>query len=113
MKLTLIESSNNLYGFVFTANSTYNTILLTDPELPNDAAVPILGRNFSGCMLAGPGLLFSDKIVRTEKVTFGPCPLAPGLCQPEERLIEIDYCMNKPCMTHGQCISREKKLVEI
>lgn len=99
----------------YVANSTYNTILLTDPELPNDAAVPILGRNFSGCMLAGPGLLFSDKYVRAEKVTFGTCPLAPGLCQPDERLIDIpiDYCINKPCMTHGQCISREKGLVRI
>jgi protein crumbs len=90
------------------ANSTYNRELLTDQEIKNEAAVLILGRQYSGCLLHGPGLMFNNSEITAEGVLFGSCPLAPGQCNSEHDILirePVDYCLNFPCM-HGQCISR-------
>jgi protein crumbs len=90
------------------ANATYNRDLLTDQELKNEAAVLVLGRQYSGCLLHGPGLTFNQTEISAENVKFGSCPLAPGQCNPDTDILIrelIDHCENLPCM-HGQCISR-------
>jgi protein crumbs len=90
------------------ANSTYNREFLTDQDIKNEAAVLILGKQYSGCLLHGPGLIFNNTEISVEGVLFGSCPLAPGQCNPEHDVLmrePVDHCMNFPCM-HGQCISR-------
>lgn len=92
---------------VIIANATYNRELLTDQEIKNEAAVLILGRQYSGCLLHGPGLMFNNTDITVEGVKFGACPLAPGQCNPDSDILlrELtDHCYNFPCM-HGQCIS--------
>lgn len=89
------------------ANSTYNTIFLTDP--PNDdAAILILGSSYSGCMLQGPGLNFSS-FQNAQPIQFGPCPLLHGTCEPNRDLLvrtsSIDHCLHEPCMQKGMCVS--------
>jgi len=90
------------------ANSTYNRDFLYDQKIKDDAAVLILGRQYSGCLLHGPGLMFNNSEISVEGVVFGSCPLAPGLCNPDHDILirePIDHCLHFPCM-HGQCISR-------
>lgn len=90
------------------ANSTHNRDFLTDQDIKNEAAVLILGRQYSGCLLHGPGLTFNNTEISVEGVLFGSCPLAPGQCNPDHDILirePIDHCLNLPCM-HGQCLSR-------
>lgn len=89
------------------ANSTYNTILLTDPP-SNDAAILILGTTYSGCMLHGPGLNFSSSVPNVHPVLFGPCPLMSGPCSQNDILVRtpIDHCLHEPCMQKGICVSK-------
>lgn len=89
------------------ANSTYNTILITDPP-NNDAAILILGTTYSGCMLHGPGLNFSSSVPNTHPIPFGPCPLIQGPCAQNDILFRTptDYCLHEPCMQKGTCISK-------
>ncbi|XP_021706793.1 protein crumbs isoform X1 [Aedes aegypti] len=90
------------------ANQTYNAQLILDQEIKNEAAVLILGKQYSGCLLHGPGLVFNSSAMNAEAVVFGPCPLAPGLCADHDILTGVppDYCSHDPCMQHGTCISR-------
>lgn len=87
------------------ANSTYNTILITDPP-SNDAAILILGTTYSGCMLNGPGLNFSSSVSSAH--LFGPCPLMQGPCTQNDILVRnpTDHCLHEPCMQKGICISK-------
>lgn len=87
------------------ANSTYNTLLLTDAP-SDDSAVLILGTTYSGCMLHGPGLNFNSSAQNLHTVSFGPCPLMHGTCTQNDVLIPIDYCSHEPCMQKGICISK-------
>lgn len=90
------------------ANSTYNREFLSDQEIKNEAAVLILGRQYAGCLLHGPGLMFNNSEITAEGVVFGSCPLAPGQCNSDHDILirePHDYCVNYPCL-HGQCISR-------
>lgn len=93
---------------VVVANATYNQQLLSDIVIKNEAAVLILGKMFSGCMLHGPGLVFNTSAMHAQGVLFGSCPLATGPCSDHDVLIRepVDHCKNVPCMQHGQCISR-------
>lgn len=88
------------------ANSTYNTILITEPP-NNDAAILILGKTYSGCMLHGPGLNFNTS-ANPHTVLFGPCPLMQGPCTQNDILVRVpvDHCMHDPCMQKGECISK-------
>lgn len=91
------------------ANSSYNSIFLTDP--PNDdAAILILGSSYSGCMLHGPGLNFSSSSYQnSHPIQFGPCPLLQGTCASNNDILvrtpPIDYCLHEPCMQKGVCVS--------
>ncbi|CAO1412778.1 unnamed protein product [Diamesa serratosioi] len=90
------------------SNSTYKKELISDQEIKNEAAVLILGNQYSGCLLHGPGLVFNTSEITVQGVLFGSCPLAPGICHPDHDVLirePIDHCQNFPCM-HGQCISR-------
>lgn len=89
------------------ANSTYNTIFITDPP-SNDAAILILGTTYSGCMLHGPGLNFSSSVPNAHPISFGPCPLMQGPCTQNDVLVRtpIDSCLHEPCMQNGICISK-------
>lgn len=86
------------------ANATYNSILLTDQEIKNEAAVLILGTTYSGCLLSGPGLIFNTKSMNA--VSFGPCPIMTGPCTGQDVLVSRDYCLHDPCMQHGICVSK-------
>lgn len=85
------------------ANSTYNTILLTD-QPNNDAAILILGTTYSGCMLHGPGLNFN---VQNSHPILRQCPLLQGPCTQNDILVHtpVDHCLHEPCMGSGVCIS--------
>lgn len=89
------------------ANSTYNTIFITEPP-SNDAAILILGTTYSGCMLHGPGLNFSSSVPNAHPIPFGPCPLMQGPCAQNDVLVRtpIDNCLHEPCMQKGICISK-------
>lgn len=93
--------------YFISANSTYNTELLIDQEIRNEAAVLILGRIFTGCLLLGPGLACNDTSIRAEGVIFGACPIPNGKCDNITIFTQppIDHCINEPCMQHGTCIS--------
>lgn len=93
---------------VVIANNTYNHDFLIDSEISNSAAVLLLGKTFSGCLLQGPGLLFNTSEMTADGVFFGPCPLAPGACTDHDVLIRdpIDHCHTMPCLQHGKCISK-------
>lgn len=90
------------------ANSTYNTLFLTDA--PNDdSAILIIGASYSGCMLQGPGINFSSVAAKdVDSVLFGPCPLIQGACKQNDIMIraQIDQCLHDPCMSHGVCTSK-------
>lgn len=87
------------------ANSTYNTLLLTDA--PNDdSSILILGTSYAGCMLHGPGLNFNSSSVNVNTVAFGACPLMHGPCTQNDILIPTDYCSHEPCMQKGICVSK-------
>ncbi|XP_050067896.1 protein crumbs isoform X4 [Anopheles maculipalpis] len=90
------------------ANQSYNAPLILDQEIKNEAAVLILGKQYSGCLLHGPGLVFNSSAMNAEAVVFGPCPLAAGPCSDHDVLegVPVDYCSHDPCMQHGTCISR-------
>lgn len=93
---------------VVISNATYKRELISDQEIKNEAAVLILGNQYSGCLLHGPGLVFNTSEITVQGVLFGSCPLAPGICHPDHDVLirePIDHCQNFPCM-HGQCISR-------
>lgn len=94
---------------VFTmANSTYNTAFITDQTFRNEAAVLILGKGYSGCLLHGPGFSFHNPVT-VQAVQFGKCPLAPGPCLEHDVLVteQVDHCINEPCMQHGTCTSQK------
>lgn len=95
------------------ANSTYNSLFLTDPEIRNEAAVLVLGKSYSGCILHGPGLVFNTSAMNAHSVSFGPCPLRTGSCEQHDVLVRVptDHCSHDPCMQHGSCISRTDKYV--
>lgn len=102
-KLNLIvDKSHNLI-----ANSTYNTALLTNQDVKNEAAVLILGNNYAGCLQHGPGLIFNASSMNAEAVVFGTCPLALGPCSDHDVLIKMqtDHCLHEPCMRQGMCTS--------
>lgn len=90
------------------ANSTYNTLFLTDA--PNDdSAILIIGASYSGCILQGPGINFSSVAVKDiDSVLFGPCPLIQGPCKQNDIMIraQIDQCLHDPCMSRGVCTSK-------
>lgn len=90
-----------------TANSTYNSQFLTNHDIGNDAAVLIVGKDFSGCLLDGPGLLFINGSMTVQNVVFGACPLVTGNCGDHDTLVHAqdNFCINDPCMGHGLCIS--------
>lgn len=90
------------------ANSTHNTLFLTDAP-SDDLAILIIGASFSGCMLQGPGINFSTVTVKdNDAVFFGPCPLMQGPCKPNDMMIkaQVDQCLHDPCMQHGVCSSK-------
>lgn len=91
------------------ANSTYNTQFLIDQDIKNEASVLILGSNYYGCLLHGPGLIFNTSHMHAHNVLFGACPLATGPCGDQDVLVRptINYCLHDPCMQHGSCISRQ------
>ncbi|XP_037922140.1 protein crumbs isoform X2 [Hermetia illucens] len=91
------------------ANSTYNSLFLTNQEVKNEAAVLILGNKYSGCLLHGPGLIFNSSAIHAQGVEFGPCPMAPGPCGDIDVIspVVIDHCRNYPCMKYGTCLSKQ------
>lgn len=95
------------------ANSTYNTLFLTDAP-SDDSAILILATTYSGCMLHGPGLNFSSS-VQNHLIQFGPCPLMQGPCTQNDVLVRvpIDHCIHDPCMQKGLCISQTDTYVVI
>lgn len=116
------------------ANSTYNSELLSNPELYDEGAILIVGNHFHGCILEGPSIVFNSSIIHPHNIFFGPCPLSSDNCKyrhksysslslapihhfffvPKGNVREdiksarsYDYCMTEPCMRHGRCISTQ------
>lgn len=70
-----------LFFFQLLANETYNSEILTNPELNKEGGILIVGSNFNGCILEGPSLLFGTNIGTSYDATFGPCPLSTEACK--------------------------------
>ncbi|XP_066252818.1 protein crumbs [Euwallacea similis] len=90
------------------ANSSYNTNLLTSSKLYDDmvASVLLVGKNFNGCLLEGPSVVFDPRLIYVNhNVIFEKCPIPIDSCIPAEKMTKIDYCLNEPCMRHGTCIN--------
>lgn len=109
-------SNENNFSNSMSANSTYNSIFLTNTEIKNEAAVLLLGKSYSGCILHGPGLIFNTTGMNPQSAVFGPCPLRTGSCDQRDVLVRapvdpVDHCLHDPCMQHGSCKSRADKYV--
>ncbi|CAG9772773.1 unnamed protein product [Ceutorhynchus assimilis] len=90
------------------ANSTYNNPLLTSSKLYDDmkGSVLLIGKNFNGCLLEGPNVVFDDHLIYyNHNVEFETCPIPMDSCMPTEKMTGMDYCLNEPCMIHGTCIN--------
>ncbi|CAG9817889.1 unnamed protein product [Phaedon cochleariae] len=89
------------------SNSSYRNELLVSPGLYNEgAAVLLIGKQFNGCLLEGPSIVFdSGLITSSHNVVFEPCPIPYESCVPKEKIIGFDYCTTEPCMRHGTCLS--------
>ncbi|XP_019763330.2 protein crumbs isoform X1 [Dendroctonus ponderosae] len=93
------------------ANSSYNVPLLTSSKLYDDTAASVLliGKNFNGCLLEGPTVVFDSKLIYyNHNVAFEKCPIPMDSCLPAEKMTGLDYCLNEPCMRHGTCINDHK-----
>ncbi|KAJ9583885.1 hypothetical protein L9F63_021777, partial [Diploptera punctata] len=62
------------------ANSTYNSEILRYPELSSGNSVLIVGRDFHGCLLEGPSLVFNVSTVQSHNVEWGRCLLSTSSC---------------------------------
>nr|XP_024214483.1 protein crumbs [Halyomorpha halys] len=80
------------------ANSTYNSEILSDPDLTTGNDVLVVGKGFVGCILEGPSIVFNASQMQHQHVDWGPCPLPNKACE------VVDHCANEPCMWHGRCI---------
>ncbi|KAB0800392.1 hypothetical protein PPYR_06132 [Photinus pyralis] len=90
------------------ANATYQSEVLTNPNLYNDGAILIVGNHFIGCILEGPSIIFNKSFIHPHNVIFGVCPIPLNSCSPKEDMKTsraIDYCINEPCMGQGACHS--------
>ncbi|CAH0559053.1 unnamed protein product [Brassicogethes aeneus] len=87
------------------ANITYNTELLTSPSLYNEgAAVLLIGKQFNGCLLEGPSIVFqSSVIISNHNVAFEPCPIPQDSCVIENPP-SVNFCIVEPCM-FGTCLN--------
>ncbi|XP_060527208.1 protein crumbs [Cylas formicarius] len=87
------------------ANSSYHYDLLAGSGLYNEgAAVLLIGKNFNGCLLEGPSVVFEPNLITSShNVVFGRCPIPLDSCKPVET--GYDYCITEPCMRHGTCLS--------
>ncbi|EEZ98818.2 protein crumbs [Tribolium castaneum] len=87
------------------ANSSYQTELITNPGFYNEgASVLLVGKQFNGCLLEGPSLVFNHSIIYNHNVKFEPCPIPEDSCI----LQVIDYCVTEPCMRRGTCHNSPK-----
>ncbi|CAG9865288.1 unnamed protein product [Phyllotreta striolata] len=86
------------------ANSSYRNELLISPGLYNEgAAVLLIGKQFNGCLLEGPTVVFDPSIIKSShNVAFKTCPIPYDSCVPKG----FDWCETEPCMRHGACLSR-------
>lgn len=89
------------------ANSSHNYALLTSNKLYNErASVLLIGKNFNGCLLEGPSIVFEPNLISSyHNVIFEQCPIPLDNCVPVEKMTGLDYCLNEPCMRHGTCIN--------
>ncbi|XP_076260124.1 cell polarity complex component crumbs [Rhynchophorus ferrugineus] len=89
------------------ANSSHNYALLTSNKLYNErASVLLIGKNFNGCLLEGPSIVFEPNLISpNHNVVFEECPIPVDSCVPIEKMTGLDYCINEPCMRHGTCIN--------
>ncbi|XP_066994976.2 protein crumbs [Anabrus simplex] len=85
------------------ANSTYNTELMTNPELFSENSTLYIGKGFIGCILEGPNIVFNRPGLEAYNVDWGQCPLNTRGCT------IADHCSTEPCMQHGECISLSEK----
>jgi hypothetical protein len=63
------------------ANSTYNSEILNHPDLSDENFVLIVGKDFHGCLLEGPSIVFNKPSVEAHNVEWGPCPLTTNSCK--------------------------------
>lgn len=67
--------------FQLVANSTYNSDLLTNPAFFNESSILIIGKQFSGCILEGPSIVFNTSFIQSHGTVFVPCPLSANNCK--------------------------------
>nr|CAD7575639.1 unnamed protein product [Timema californicum] len=84
------------------ANATFNSEIL-EADLAGPDSILIVGKNFYGCILEGPSIVFNTSGVTHQDVLWGPCPLPNTVCS------KTDHCYHDPCSRHGTCISRPER----
>jgi protein crumbs len=83
--------------------------------------VLLIGKQFNGCLLEGPSLVFNDSIILYNyNVRFEECPIPEDSCEyhrgaetsemrdllsgiPKENLMSYNSCITEPCMRQGTC----------
>ncbi|XP_049806323.1 protein crumbs [Schistocerca nitens] len=79
------------------ANSTFNPEIIQYSEMFRNNVV-LLGREFVGCILEGPGLVLTTSVDSQQNVRWEPCPLPTKSCY------KPDPCAGDPCRMRGECI---------
>nr|CAD7258850.1 unnamed protein product [Timema shepardi] len=62
------------------ANATFNSEIL-EADLAGPDSILIVGKNFYGCILEGPSIVFNTSGVTHQDVLWGPCPLPNTVCK--------------------------------
>ncbi|XP_061164593.1 protein crumbs-like isoform X2 [Saccostrea echinata] len=89
---------------IFLANSTYQSSLFTIDLTGHEGLV--IGRDFTGCVLEGPGVTFKDNSnVRAVGVlwSLNTCPLDGITCNSDE---VSRFCYSYPCQHDGTCLEK-------
>lgn len=79
--MLILKFSLNTCFFQLIANNTYNTDLLTNSGFLNEGAILIVGKQFSGCILEGPSIVFNTSVIHPHEVSFIPCPIPTDSCK--------------------------------
>lgn len=94
-----------IYHFQLLANNTYHSELLTSPGLYNEgAAVLLIGKQFNGCILEGPSIVFQNNVILSNhNALFESCPIPYDSCLVTDPAPK-NFCLTEPCM-FGKCVN--------
>ncbi|XP_076313975.1 cell polarity complex component crumbs [Tachypleus tridentatus] len=88
---------------VVVANKTFRNYIFSINLVGNEPSLYV-GRNYTGCILQGPGVVLSNPSIQSISVNWEGCSLpATETCEG----YGVNQCFSQPCQNHGICIYRE------